>query len=206
MTKPYIIGISGGSASGKTLFLKKLLQAFLPGNLCLISQDDYYKTKEQQPLDSNGIENYDTPHSIDMELFIKDLRTLQSGKQVIKEEYTFNNPSLKPKTLLFEPSPILIVEGIFLFYHPDIMNLFDLKIFMDAREHIKIQRRLSRDQAERGYGVEDVLYRYEHHVTPTFERYIKPFKDEADIIIPNNTDFTNALEVLICFLKNKLVK
>jgi uridine kinase len=203
MTNPYIIGITGGSASGKTLFLKSLMQSFQSDDVCIVSQDDYYKTKEQQPIDDNGIENYDTLHSIDLELFIKDLKSLRSGIQISKEEYTFNNPSLKARTLLFKPSPIILVEGIFIFYHPEIMDMLDLKVYIDANEDVKIKRRITRDQTERGYDIEDVLYRYEYHVTPTYEKYIKPFKDKADLIIPNNEDFISALAVLTGFLKTK---
>jgi uridine kinase len=203
MSKSYIIGITGGSASGKTLFLKSLIKSFSPEEICVISQDDYYKSKSYQPLDLNGIENYDTPQSIDLDLFIRDLKALSEGRIVLKEEYTFNNPALQPKTLTFNPSPIILVEGIFIFSHPEIMNLLDLKIFIEAKEHIKIKRRISRDQAERGYGIDDVLYRYENHVSPTYEKHILPYKDYADLIIPNNEDFKIALEVLIGFLKAK---
>ena len=202
--KPYIVGITGGSASGKTVFLKHLAGSFGTDELCVISQDDYYKTQDQQPLDHNGVENYDTPHSVDLHLFIKDLKELQSGKEVIKKEYTFNNPAIKPKILTFKPSPIILVEGIFIFYHPEIMNLLDLKIFIEAKEHIKIKRRIIRDQEERGYNADDVLYRYEYHVNPTYERYIKPFMENADLIIPNNEGFDKALEVVKGFLKSKL--
>lgn len=200
---PYIVGITGGSGSGKTLFLKHLVDSFGANELCVISQDDYYKTKDQQPLDHNGIENYDTPGSVDLTLFLKDLKDLQQGKVVIKEEYTFNNPSVKPKILTFKPSPIILVEGIFIFYHPEIRNLLDLKIFIEAKEHIKIKRRITRDQEERGYNAEDVLYRYEYHVNPTYDRYIKPFMESADLIIPNNDGFDRALEVVKGFLKTK---
>lgn len=204
MNSPYIVGITGGSASGKTLFLKNLIQSFSENHLCVVSQDDYYKVKEQQPIDVNGIENFDTPNSLDLELFIKDLNSLKAGKEVIKSEYTFNKPGVTPKQLLFKPAPILVVEGIFIFYHPEILNLLDLKIFIDAKEHIKIKRRISRDQVERGDDIAKVLYRYENHVHPTFENYILPYKDHADIIIPNNTDFTKALNVISGFLKAKI--
>jgi uridine kinase len=204
MNKPYIVGITGGSASGKTLFLKKLIESFPAQQLCVVSQDDYYKLKEHQPIDLNGIENYDTPDSIDLDLFVKDLHDLRSGNQVIKTEYTFNKPGIIPQQLIFKPAPILVVEGIFIFYHPEILNLLDLKIFIDAKEHIKIKRRISRDQVERGDNIEAVLYRYENHVNPTFENFILPYKDHADIIIPNNTDFTKALNVITGFLKAKI--
>jgi uridine kinase len=96
------------------------------------------------------------------------------------------------------------VEGIFVFYYPEIAKLLDLKIFIDAREHIKFSRRISRDKAERGYDIEDVMYRYEKHVAPTYEKYIEPFKHEADFVIPNNLHFNKALEVITVFLKTKL--
>jgi uridine kinase len=128
---------------------------------------------------------------------------LRSGKQILKQEYTFNNPNAIPKMLSLEPSPIIVVEGIFVFYFPEISSLLDLKVFIDAAEHIKLKRRIVRDKDERGYDLEDVLYRYEKHVVPTYEKYIAPFKSDADVIIPNNLHFEKALEMLIVFLKSK---
>ncbi len=202
--KPYIIGITGGSASGKTLFLKSLLNSFSESEICLISQDNYYKPRAEQPVDNNGIHNFDTPFSIDFEQYCADIRSLRSGKTVIKKEYTFNNPNVVPKTLVFQPSPIIVVEGIFVFYFPEVASLLDLKVFIDAKEHIKLRRRIIRDKDERGYDLDDVLYRYENHVAPTYEKYIKPFMGDADIVIPNNNKFDAGLEVLVAFLKNKI--
>jgi uridine kinase len=106
--------------------------------------------------------------------------------------------------LTFQPAPIIVVEGIFVFYFPEIRNLLDLKVFIDAEEHIKLKRRIRRDGQERGYDLEDVLYRYEKHVAPTFDRFIKPFRTEADIIVPNNHSFDKGLEVMVGFLKAKI--
>lgn len=204
MDKPYIVGITGGSASGKTLFLRSLLHAFSPQEICLISQDNYYRPRQEQPTDENGIYNFDTPLSIDFELYARHIKELRSGRQVEKQEYTFNNPNVVPKLLTLEPSPIIVVEGIFVFYFPEISSLLDLKVFIDAAEHIKLKRRIVRDKDERGYDLEDVLYRYEKHVVPTYEKYIAPFKSDADVIIPNNLHFEKALEMLIIFLKSKI--
>jgi uridine kinase len=203
MEKPYIVGITGGSASGKTLFLRSLLRAFSSQEICLISQDNYYRPRNQQPTDENGIHNFDTPLSIDFELYAQHIKDLRSGKQVVKQEYTFNNPNAIPKMITLAPSPIIVVEGIFVFYFPEISSLLDLKVFIDAAEHIKLKRRIVRDKDERGYDLEDVLYRYEKHVVPTYEKYIAPFKSDADVIIPNNLHFEKALEMLIVFLKSK---
>ena len=204
MRNPFIVGITGGSASGKTMFLNSLLAAFKKEDVCIISQDNYYKPMNLQPLDDEGVVNFDEPSSIDFDTYEKDIISLRSGRTVLREEYTFNNPSKIPKALTLNPAPIIVVEGIFVFYIPEILELIDLKVFIDAEEHVKIKRRIIRDKIERGFGLEDVLYRYEKHVVPTYEKYIKPYKSEADLIIPNNYHFKNGLEVLVAFLNTKL--
>jgi uridine kinase len=204
MKESYIVGITGGSASGKTMFLNNLVNAFSSKELCLISQDNYYKPNHLQPLDDQGVPNYDTPLSLDFELFAKDIADLRSGITVKRPEYTFNNPKKRRRILTFKPAPILIVEGIFVFYFPHISKLIDLKLFIDAKEHVKLSRRIKRDKMERGYDVNDVLYRYEKHVAPTYEKYIEPFKYDADIVVPNNNKFDNALEMIKAFLKTKI--
>jgi uridine kinase len=204
MNQPYIVGITGGSASGKTMFLRSLLNAFQPEEVCLISQDNYYRPRHEQPLDENGICNFDTPLSIDFETYADHINQLRQGKTVNKLEYTFNNPNVQPQMLTFTPAPIIVVEGIFVFYFPEIARLLDLKVFIDAAEHIKLKRRIVRDRDERGYDLADVLYRYEKHVVPTYDKYIAPFKSDADVIIPNNLHFNNALDMLVTYLKSKI--
>ena len=105
--------------------------------------------------------------------------------------------------LTFHPAPVIVVEGIFVLYYPELSDLLDLKIFIDAKDHIKLKRRIIRDKVERGYDLDDVLYRYEMHVMPTYEKYIKPFKNDADLIIPNNLNFDKGLEVIRTYLKAK---
>ncbi|WP_186757375.1 uridine kinase [Echinicola salinicaeni] len=206
MRKPYIVGITGGSASGKTLFLNKLLHAFDPDEICLISQDNYYKPIHQQPLDDQGIENYDTPHSFDFEAYASDIIKIQTGEKVFRQEYTFNKPNVIPKMLEFNPAPVVVVEGIFVLYSPELADLLDLKLFIDAKDYIKLKRRIVRDKVERGCDLDDVLYRYEKHVMPTYEKYIAPFKHDADLIIPNNDNFEKALEMVKVFLKEKITQ
>ncbi|SFO33543.1 uridine kinase [Algoriphagus ornithinivorans] len=203
MQKPFIVGITGGSASGKTLFLERLLSTFEPGEVCLISQDNYYKPRHLQPVDAQGVHNFDTPFSIDFEAYASDIRKIQAGETVQREEYTFNNAAKKPKMLTFNSAPVVVVEGIFVLYYPELADLLDLKIFIDAKDHIKLKRRIIRDKVERGYDLDDVLYRYEMHVMPTYEKYIKPFKNEADLIVPNNHSFDKALEVIRTYLRAK---
>lgn len=203
---PYLVGITGGSASGKTRFIRRLVASFAPDEVCLLSQDNYYRERHLQPKDPEGVENFDLPESIDHAHFVRDVEALKRGQTVLKSEYTFNNPTLVPKMLELKPAPIIVVEGIFVFYLPEIRKQLDLKLYIDAQEHIKLTRRIRRDAEERGYDLADVLYRYENHVAPTFKQFIKPFMYEADLIVPNNQSFDKALEVVVGFLKGKLRK
>ncbi len=207
MAKPLIIGISGGSGSGKTSFIQMLKNNFTSKEICVVSQDDYYKPREMQFIDEQGVTNFDLPDAIDKEAFLLDIHRLIAGETVTKKEYTFNNELATARTLTFHPAPIIIIEGLFVFYFSQINELMDLRVFLHAKENLKIIRRIKRDQVERNYPLEDVLYRYEHHVLPTFEKYIKPFQEDADLIINNNVHFERAMEVLqgyfSQFLKSK---
>ncbi|HET9054219.1 MAG TPA: P-loop NTPase fold protein [Cyclobacteriaceae bacterium] len=204
MKKPFTIGITGGSGSGKTFFLKNLESRFTSDELCLISQDHYYHPREMQQHDERGIKNFDLPESIDHKQFQLDIQTLKRGEVLKKKEYTFNNPNVTPKILEFRPAPVIIVEGLFVQYFPDIERELDLKIFIEAKDHVKLSRRIKRDNEERGYDLEDVLYRYENHVMPVYETLIKPLKHRADIVIPNNSNFNRALDFLTLAIKARI--
>lgn len=204
MKKPLTVSITGGSGSGKTFFLQELASHFSSDELSLISQDNYYKPRDQQMVDENGVKNFDLPEAIDRESFQADIIKLKAGQDVIKPEYAFNNPSAKPKILTFKSAPILVVEGLFVQYFDEIAREIDLKIFVEAKDHVKLGRRIKRDQVERGYDIDDVLYRYQHHVMPIFETLIEPLKFKADLIIPNNHHFKTAMEVLVGYLKTRL--
>jgi uridine kinase len=206
MRQPYTIGITGGSGSGKTYFIKELAGHFRPDEICLISQDHYYKAKEVQTTDTEGVKNFDLPSSIDHEQLAKDIVALKSGNTLFRTEYVFNNPDAKPQMLEFKPAPILIVEGLFVQYFPEIEQELDLKIFIEAKDHVKLTRRIRRDNEERGYDLEDVLYRYQNHVMPVYESMIEPLKHKSDLIIPNNKNFKHALQILVSALKSQLAR
>ncbi|MFZ5972112.1 MAG: uridine kinase family protein [Bacteroidota bacterium] len=206
MKRPFTIGITGGSGSGKTYFLQGLSSRFAPHEVCLISQDNYYKPRDQQPIDENGVKNFDLPVSIDRDSFHADLLKLKAGQDVIKKEYTFNNPKAEPKLLEFKSAPLLVVEGLFVQYFEEIEKELDLKIFIEAKDHVKLGRRIRRDQVERGYDLDDVLYRYQFHVMPVYESLIEPIKHKADIVIPNNHQFDRALAVLTGYLRTQVAE
>ncbi len=196
MKKPYFIGISGGSASGKTFLLKQLLERYPTEKLTLISQDNYYFPHEVQNRDEEGEINFDHPDSVDLDSLVTDLKKLSAGETLNLKEYTFGNTGLKAKTIQYAPAPIMLVEGLFVFYKKEIADQLALKVFVDAEEHIKLSRRIKRDFEERAYGLEEVLIRYESHVIPMYKKYVAPYKEQCDIIIPNNFHMQKATEVL----------
>jgi uridine kinase len=202
--KPFIIGITGGSGSGKTTFIDHIRQRFTEEQLCIISQDDYYRPRDEQEKDDKGVINFDLPKSIDKKAFHEDVSKLLRGEQVERTEYVFNNKDASPSVKIFKPAPIIIVEGLFVFHYKKMMRLLDLKVFFYAADHLKVIRRIMRDQVERGYPIDDVLYRYEHHVMPSYKKYIEPYMQDADLIINNNQDFSKGLEVFCGYLQDKL--
>ena len=204
---PFLIGITGGSGSGKTTFINKLKEQFSDDEVCVISQDDYYKPRNQQLTDDNGIKNFDLPESIEFNQLSVDIKKLLHHQIVQREEYTFNNVLKEAKIKTFKPAPIIIIEGLFVFYFEKLLDKqFDLRVFINAMDNLRVIRRIKRDRIERNYPLEDVLYRYENHVMPSYEQFIEPFIRRADIIVNNNKDFDIALEVFKGFVRSYLNK
>lgn len=206
MVKPLIVGVSGGSGSGKTTFIKKLRTVFEETAVCILSQDDYYRPIQEQQKDKQGIENFDLPGSIDDDAFVKDIGRLAKGEIIQKPVYTFNNLDAELELQSFCPAPILVVEGIFVFHFPSIRELIDLKVYIHAKENLKIIRRIKRDREERNYPLEDVLYRFENHVTPAYEQYIRPYFELSDIVINNNDNFDMGFKVVEGYFRNYLAE
>jgi len=196
MNKPFIIGVAGGSGSGKTFFLKCFLDHFTAAEVCLVSQDDYYiPVAHNMTKEENKLYNFDLPSTIDHEHFNDDINRLINGETILKKEYTFNKPDIEPRMLEIKPAPILIVEGLFILYFRDIASLLDLKIFIEADDHIALQRRVKRDLVERGYSHNDVMYKWLNHVVPAYKEYLLPYKDECHQVIMNNS---HEAEDIIC--------
>lgn len=186
--KPFVIGIAGGSGSGKTFFLKCFLNHFKKEEICLLSQDDYYyRVGHTMTAEENKLYNFDLPATIDNNQFLSDIKNLINGQTVYQKEYTFNNPNAEPKLLEIKPAPIVMVEGLFILHFEEIAEILDMKIFIDTDEDIALQRRLKRDLIERGYPEGDVLYKWNNHVMPAFNDYLLPYKKQCDKIITNNT-------------------
>jgi uridine kinase len=188
MNKPYVIGVAGGSGSGKTFFLKCFLEHFSADEVCLVSQDDYYfQVAHNMTKEENKEYNFDLPSTIDHDHFESDIFKLLNNESFVKQEYTFNNSNAVPKMLEIKPAPIIIVEGLFIMHFGKIKDVLDMTIFIEAEEHIALQRRLKRDLLERGYSNEDAYYKWVNHVVPAYKEYLLPYRNQVDRIIENNT-------------------
>ncbi len=200
----YIIGITGGSGSGKSFLIQALRDRFSELEVAILSQDNYYRKRDDQQRDASGVQNFDLPSSFLMDEFVSDFDLLLKGQHVSRKEYTYNNSEATPETLTINPAPVLLVEGLFILTLERIRNALDLKVFVDASDVVKVKRRIIRDRSERNYPLDDVLYRYEHHVLPAYQQYILPYKDEADVILNNNSSMDRALELLSVFIRGLL--
>ena len=185
--KPYVLGIAGGSGSGKTFFLNCFLKHFRTDEVCLISQDDYYIPAGELSAEENKLYNFDLPDTVDNELFLQDINKLLGSETVYKKEYLFNNPNVVPRILEIRPAPVIIVEGLFILHFRQISELFDFKIFIDTTEEVALRRRLKRDLMERGYPEDSILYKWNNHVVPAYKEFLLPYKNECDKVITNNT-------------------
>lgn len=203
-SKPFLVGIAGGSGSGKTSFLRELLNHFPAQKIALVSQDNYYYAKNLQHVDENGIINFDLPTSINREYFYDDMMKLLSGNSIELMEYNFNNPDAPPKKVIVKPAPIVIMEGLFVFHYEEIRKQLNYKVFIDVHHEERLQRRIKRDGTERGYPEHEVRYQWQNHVRPSEEKYLYPFIEECDLIVDNTFHYREGLEELTKIIREKL--
>ncbi len=205
MASPFIIGITGGSASGKSSFSRDL-GALFPADLMILCEDNYYLPKDLVPVDANGIQNFDTPAAFDHAELVKHISSLRSGIPVEKREYTYYNPGVEPKMLTISPAPLIVLEGIFSFHSDSIKDLLDLKLYIDADPVICYNRRIQRDLKERGLDEQDVNYRWTNHIMPAYEANREAYRSSADIIIANNSGYGTGLDIIKSYLETVLAR
>jgi len=201
--KPYVVGVGGGSGSGKTTFLDRLARQLGAQHCTSINLDHYYRPLAQQPRDEQGEVNFDLPQCIDHGAFLTDFLRLLGGERVEKRAYTFNQKDKEPGIVRLLPAPILLVEGLFLFHFVEIMQSLHLKIFLDVSDEIRLQRRIARDATDRGYPEAVVRYQWEHHVRPAYEHYIGPYAKECDLIVPHSQENPAAVDVIATYVNQK---
>lgn len=202
--KPFVIGIAGGSGSGKTFFLNCFLHHFKQDEVTLVSQDDYYIPAGDMTQEENKLYNFDLPSTIDSQQFLKDIKQLLNGEVVYKKEYNFNNPLAVVKILEIKSAPIIIVEGLFILHFKEISELLDHTIFVDADEQVALDRRIKRDGLERGYPEDDVIYKWHNHVVPAYKEYLLPYREGCNKVVMNNTNEPDELITITEEISNEL--
>jgi len=196
MSDVIIIGIAGGSASGKTTVASKIKEEF-GDDVELLSHDYYYKQHNELPFEERSKLNYDHPNAFDTELFIKDIKALKEGKMIERPVYSYIQHNRLAETVKVYPKKVIIVEGFLIFENKELLDLFDIKIFVDTDADERLIRRIVRDVQERGRSLESVISQYQTTVKPMHEQFVEPTKRYADIIIPLGGENQVALSMLI---------
>ncbi|PWA07202.1 uridine kinase [Flavobacterium psychrotolerans] len=200
-----IIGIAGGTGSGKTTVVHQIMNELPQTEVGIISQDSYYKETHNLNFDERALINFDHPRAIDFELLVTHLKELKEGKTVNQPVYSFLKHNRTDDTVATHPRKVMIVEGILILANPELRDLFDVKIFVHADSDERLIRRLKRDIAERGRDIDEVLNRYQTTLKPMHQQFIEPTKAFADIIIPNDKYNTVAIDVVRAVIHQKIL-
>lgn len=199
-----IIGIAGGSGSGKTTVARKIVEK-MHGHVAVVSQDSYYKDQSHLPIEERQALNFDHPNAIDWDLLTDQLRQLKEGKEIEQPVYSYITCSRsKTETEHMKPAEIIIVEGILIFTCKKLMQEMDIKVFVDADDDDRLMRIIARDIRERGKNVEWVMDRYTKTVKPMYLQFIAPSKREADIIVPQGGHNRVAINILSATIEKAL--
>lgn len=199
-----LISVAGGTASGKTTVVDEIKKNFAKNDISVVCMDNYYKKRDNLTLAEREKINYDHPDSIDMEMLKDDLKTLLSGKEIKMPIYDFKNHNRSNEFIIIKPTKVIILEGILALYDHEIRELSNILIFVESEPDIRFIRRLKRDIDERGRTLDGVINQYLTTVKPMFDSYVLPTKRYADIIIPNNTKYKMAIEVISAKIKEEL--
>ena len=192
-----LIGIAGGTGSGKTSIANYLLKKFGSDQLIVIEQDSYYKNNSALSIDERNQQNFDHPDAIDIELFNKQLVSLLGGKSVEIPIYDFSIHNRRNQRQFVKPCKIIVIEGILTLYFQSLRKLMNIKVFVDTPDNIRFKRRLSRDVKERGRTIKSVTNQYEKTVKPMYDQFVKPSRDLADIIITDGVQNKEAIDALM---------
>lgn len=199
-----IIGIAGGTGCGKTTVVNQIIDELPTNEVTVISQDSYYNDMSHLPYSERTKVNFDHPRAIDFELLHQHLSLLKKGIAIEQPVYSFVEHNRTGETIITKPSKVVIVEGILIFTHPEIRELFDIKIFVHADSDERLIRRIKRDISERGRTVDEVLHRYQTTLKPMHQQFIDPTKEFADIIIPNNKRNFVAIDIVKTIIHNRI--
>ena len=199
-----IVGIAGGTGSGKTTVVDKIIAKFPPGRVVVLPQDSYYKDSSHIPSDQRQEMNFDHPDSVEFTLMIDHIKRLKGGKSIEQPIYSYLTCTRLDETIKVEPSDVLIIEGILILADEKLRDIMDLKVYVDTDADDRLSRVISRDIMERGRSVQMVLERYEKTVKPMHLQFIEPTKRYADIIVPQGGNNQVAIDVLTSVIEKKI--
>lgn len=206
MKKPILIGLAGGTGSGKTTVAKSIYKNFANESICIIMQDSYYKDQSHLSLEERANTNYDHPYAFDTDLLLNHIKLLLEGKSVDVPIYDFKNHNRKKETQKLTPKDIIIVEGILTLEDQRLRDLYDIKLYVDTDADIRILRRLTRDIRDRGRTLESVVSQYLNVVRPMHLQFIEPTKRYADLIIPEGGRNKVAIDIIVATINQHLLK
>ncbi len=200
----FVIGIAGGSGSGKTTLARLIMERIGPEHIAFLPHDAYYRDFSHLPAEERARVNYDHPDALETDLLIEHIEALKAGKPIHRPIYDYTTHARRPETVLVEPRPIILVEGILVLAEPRLRELFDLKLYVDTDPDIRFIRRLQRDIRERGRTVEMVIEQYLNTVRPMHLEFVEPSKRYADLIIPEGGLNAVALDVILSRIRDRL--
>lgn len=201
MSRPIIIGIAGGTGSGKSTVAQEIYSSLPTGSIAMIEQDSYYKDQSHLTFEERVNTNYDHPDAFDTKLLVKHLKMLLNGEEIDKPMYDFEVHNRKKESVRVEPKDIIILEGIMILVEPEIRSMMDIKLFVDTDADVRIIRRIKRDIKERGRTIDSVIDQYINVVRPMHLEFVEPTKRYADIIIPEGGYNKVAVDIMIAKVK-----
>lgn len=203
MNKVWVVGVAGGSASGKTTIVNRISDYF-GDDIVVISHDSYYKAHDDMEYDERSRLNYDHPESFETERMAEDVRSLIKGHSIKMPVYDYANHNRSKETILISPKPVIILEGILILENKELRDLMDVKVYVDADADERLMRRIKRDMAERARSIDSILVQYTKTVKPMHEEFIEPSKKYADVIIPRGGENEAGIKMLQEYLRHML--
>ena len=202
--RPVVIGIAGGSGSGKTTVIRRITEALTSASIAVIEHDAYYKDLRHLPQEERKSINFDHPDSLETELLLEHLEMLLSGQSIEKPVYDYNRHLRTERTLRIDPKPVIIVDGILVLAEKALAALMDIKIFVDTDGDVRLLRRIRRDLEQRGRSIHDILSQYENTVRPMYLQFVEPSKRSADVIIPRGGHNIVAIDMVLARINDLL--